>query len=116
MNKEYKPNIVLDFDGVLNQYQGWKGENQLYTPRQGTRQFLEQLNKDYNIIILSARSPTKIQTWLENHNLDQYITEVTNIKPPAVIYIDDRGLKFEGNYQETLEQIRTFQTHWEKNE
>ena len=113
MNKEYKPNIVLDFDGVLNQYTGWKGENYLYKPRPGTKEFLEQLQQEYTIIILSARSPTSILSWLEQYELDQYIHQVTNKKPPAQVYLDDRGLKFEGDYQETLEQIRTFKTHWE---
>ena len=35
-----------------------------------------------------------IWEWLKKHNLDQYISKVTSEKPRAVVYIDDKALRF----------------------
>ena len=37
-----KPIICIDFDGVLNNYNGYDGDN-LGTPRPGAKEFLEKL-------------------------------------------------------------------------
>ena len=39
-----KPIICIDFDGVLNNYNGYDGDN-LGTPRPGAKEFLEKLSK-----------------------------------------------------------------------
>jgi hypothetical protein len=36
---------------------------------------------------------------------------ITNIKLAAHSYIDDRALKFNGNWMDTLEELRTFKTY-----
>ena len=109
-----KPVICVDFDGVLNNYKGWKGKNELYTPRKGVREFLETLSIKYTIVIFTIRNRDKVIEWLEKYNLDIFIKEVTDIKVGAVAYIDDRGLKFNGAYVETLSELNDFKTHWEK--
>lgn len=108
-----KPVIALDFDGVLNNYCGWKGENQLYEPLPCLEDFLKELNKEYTVIIFTCRTVSKVYTWLEQYGLREYIKVVTETKPKAHIYVDDRALKFEGNYLETLNQINKFKTWWE---
>lgn len=106
-----KPTICIDFDGVLNNYRGYDGDN-LGTPRPGAKEFLQELNKNYKVIILSARRYSKIITWLNEHGLWEYVTDVTSFKPPALAYIDDRGIQFKGNYQEILEQLKDFKPYW----
>ena len=49
-----KPNICLDFDGVFNNYKGYDGDN-IGRPREGIREFLEELSQDYTIIVCSVR-------------------------------------------------------------
>ena len=107
-----KPNICLDFDGVFNEYKGYDGDN-IGRPRPGIKEFLEQLSQDYTIIVCSVRKFPMIIKWLEEHKLRQYVTSVTSFKPPATMYVDDRGLKFNGDYDETLQQIDTFKVYWE---
>lgn len=108
-----KQNICIGFDGVLNNYKGYDGEN-LGTPRDGVEEFLEKLNKKYNVIVLTARRYTLVIKWLEIYNLWKYVTDVTSFKPPAVCYVDDRGLQFSGDYAATLKQIKKFKPYWEK--
>lgn len=105
--------IVLDFDGVLNTYSGWDGDN-LYEPRSGSRQFLAELSKKYNVVITSMRPVNKITDWLVEYELIDYISKITNVKQRAVAYVDDRGLQFNGDYQEILDKLDNFKAHWEE--
>ena len=107
-----KPTICLDFDGVFNNYKGYDGDN-LGTPREGIREFLEKLNEDYTIEVCSVRRYSKIIKWLHDNDLLQYVANVTSYKPKAIAYVDDRGINFSGDYEETLKQIKNFKTYWE---
>jgi len=111
-----KPNICVDFDGVLNNYKGYKGADELYEPRIGAREFLQKLSEKYNVIILSARTPSKIYDWLIEHDLKEYVCDVTRTKAGAIAYIDDRAITFNGNYNTVLEELDGFKAHWEEEE
>ena len=110
-----KPFICIDFDGVLNNYDHYD-ENDLSTPKHGAKEFLEKLSREFTIIILSARKYPKIVQWLEQHDMIQYVSEVTSIKPPARIYLDDGGINFNGDYEKALKDIKNFKTYWEVKE
>ena len=106
-----KPTVCLDFDGVFNTYNGYDGDN-LGKPRPGLKKFLQQLSKDYSITIFSVRRYSKIITWLEDYNLLDYVDNVTSYKVPAVAYVDDRGILFDGDYNKALAQIKDFKPYW----
>lgn len=110
-----KPIICLDFDGVFNNYKGFDGSN-IGAPREGIHEFLEKLSEDYNIIILSVRRYPDIIRWLKEHDLKRYVHDVTCIKPPALVYLDDRCLRFDGDFDEAYKEIQNFKTYWEKND
>ena len=87
-----KPIICIDFDGVLNNYNGYDGDN-LGTPRPGAKEFLEKLSKKYIIIILSARRYSHIIRWLNHYDLWQYVSDVTSFKTKNVVcFVDDRAM------------------------
>lgn len=111
-----KPTVCLDFNGVLDMYSGWvKGGNGTeYPPRPGTQYFLERLSGQYKVVILTAIDPLDVAYWLSLHNLERYIADITNVKPPAVAYIDDRAIQFNGDYEDTLEQLQNFKVYWEE--
>lgn len=107
-----KPFICIDFDGVLNNYTHYDNDD-LFTPKIGAKEFLEKLSKEFTIIILSARRYTKIIKWLNEYDMLQYVDDVTSIKPPARVYLDDRGIQFNGDYEKALKDIKNFKTYWE---
>ena len=42
---------------------------------------------------------------MEKYDVAKYIDEVTHEKPRAEYYIDDKGIKFDGNWKEILEEV-----------
>lgn len=110
-----KPTICLDFDGVLNNYNGYNRDD-LGELRPGAREFMEELNKEYNIVIFSVRPFPKIVKWLKLHDLDKLVWNVTNHKVPAGAYIDDRALRFNGDYAKTLNELKDFKPYWKEEE
>ena len=107
--------ILIDLDGVLNVYDGIYDEGVIPPLRKNAREFLCKLCKDYELIIFSTRDSKLIIDWLTANNLQEYVSLVTNIKLPAFVHIDDGCITFNGNYDETIEQIKNFKPHWRKN-
>ena len=108
-----KPPVCLDFDGVLNDYHGYEKDN-LGELRPGAKEFIERLSRDYNVIIFSVRPFPKIVEWLKRHGLDKLVWDVTSSKPAAVAYIDDRAIRFVGDYEKTLNELENFKPYWKE--
>ena len=109
--------VAIDFDGVLADYHGWKGENTLDPPFPGAQEFvLRVLEAGYQVIIHTTRNPGRVRQWFYNYRfpvgLAQAIT-VSNTKPKAMVYIDDRGFRFTGDWEAAFQAIEQ-PTHWEK--
>lgn len=105
--------IGLDFNGVLDTYEGWVGGKE-YPPREGAKSFLKSLkDNNFDIIILTSIEPLKVIAWLDKYGLKKYVSGVTNTKPPAFVYLDDRAVCFKGDFDDALEQIKNFKAHWE---
>jgi len=109
-----KPLILIDLDGVLNIYCGDYEPNYIPPIREGAKDFIIELSKKYRLKLFTNRNTELAKKWLEEYELDKYFIEVTNIKGAAKLYIDDRALNFNGNFNETLSQIYNFKTFWEK--
>lgn len=107
--------VCIDFDGVMNTYDGWKGDDELFQPREGLEDFLMKLSQHFKLVVLSTRNAKKIWEWLFDHHLEIYIEDVTNEKVPAIAYLDDRGVCFTGDFSAALEALLNFKTHWETN-
>ena len=107
--------ICLDFDGVLNTYDGWKGEDFLFDPRPGAGDFIKELlSLGFQVIIHSTRDPLKITDWLLDHKFPgAEIIRVTREKPPAIAYVDDRASCCIGDFALALDQVKNCQTYWE---
>jgi hypothetical protein len=116
--------VAVDFDGVINSYiSGWKGPTETDAPVLSAAESLETLyNRGYKVIIFSTRANTQegidtVREYLRRHTKNNELAdaiEVTDQKPIADMYIDDRAIPFNGDWEETLKRIEEFKPWTEK--
>lgn len=108
-----KPTIAIDFDGVIHLNRNFidstivEGE-----PVSGVFNAIEQLARQYKIVIFSCRATSPggadaIRDWLDKHGI--VVDDVVGDKPHACAYIDDRAINFNGDWQTMLDQVEGFE-------
>lgn len=123
--------VCVDFDGVLHSYTSpWKGADIILDPPvPGAAEWLRSmLEAGFDVAILSTRTASPsgrlaITQWLDRRcKIDIVAINreegakifLTETKPPALIYIDDRGYRFEGDNWPTARYIEMASTPWNK--
>ena len=107
-----KRTIVFDFDGVIHSYtSGWKGEGVIPDPPvPGIKQVIDDLRSEgYEVVVVSARAASvegriAIRKYLKDHDIQ--VDEFTSLKPPAIVYVDDRAICFDGHAETLLDKIK----------
>jgi hypothetical protein len=113
--------VAVDFDGVIHAYSRGYHDGTIYDgPVPGAFGALATLMERYAVVIFTARDVHQVAGWMRTHGPDEVTTEwtppfwntrgvllVTNIKPVAVAYIDDRGIRFE-NWDQALTELELF--------
>ena len=114
----FRKTIVFDFDGVISSYKsGWKGATIIPDPPvTGIREVIADLRKDCKVVVVSTRCFQEggidaIKKYLDKYNI--VVDDVLGEKPPAYVYVDDRGLTFDGNTVGLADKIRSFES-WTK--
>jgi hypothetical protein len=109
--------IAVDFDGVLAEYDGWKGEEHLGSPRADVVSVLRLLRQEgWKIVIHTTRSELHISDYLTRHDIpyDEINRNSSygnaGSKPVATVYWDDRALQYSGDAFKDLDAIRKFRT------
>ncbi len=102
-----KPRVCLDLDGVLAQYDKWKGVDHIGDPIPGALEFAKQLAKICEIVIFTSRCAqdvlegsritpgqlrVKVIEWLEKHKFPFTDVYTGQGKPRAAAFIDDRAV------------------------
>lgn len=107
------PTVCVDFDGVLAEYRGDFKSGAMGTPLPGALAFTRRLEAEgfYIVVLTARRDLNRVGTWLAINGFPPY--PVTNTKPPAVAYLDDRAVRFRGNWDDALRGIRE-KAHWER--
>lgn len=114
--------VVFDFDGVIHSYiSGWRGETVIPDPPVlGIDKALQSLrDAGYEVVIVSTRCATQegvdaINFWLYRNGLAQYVDRVCKEKPPAIVYIDDRAICFDGNPYTLINKVKNFKTWYQR--
>jgi len=106
--------IAVDLDGVILEFDKWKGHKHFGKPIPGAREALEKLKElGFVIVIWTTRDNVDdIARVLKEHNIPfDYINE-NPFQPPdcsnkiyADVYVDDRAVEFNGNWDEVIEKI-----------
>ena len=119
-----KKTVVFDFDGVIHSYtRGWQGETKIPDPPvQGIDRALKALHDaGYEVVIVSTRCSTEfgrmaIENWLDMYGLTHLVDRVCKEKPPAIVYIDDRAICFDGDPDTLLDKVQNFKPWYKKGE
>ncbi len=110
-----KPILCLDFDGVVHSYENGWGDGSIYgTPTAGFADWAKAAAEHFLLVIHSSRLATpdglaQVAAWLKRFDLDWIATSVE--KPPAFITIDDRSIRFDGDWDVPSldpDKLRTF--------
>lgn len=117
--------ICFDFDGVLCSYDKWQGHNHFGKPNKEMIELVKKLDKKNHQLILSTTrlnplpfwdrpldkdvqngfANKMIKNWLREQRIYDCFCLVTGFKPFAHIYIDDKGLYFEGDIENLETEI-----------
>lgn len=108
--------IAVDWNGVLDQYKGYTSRATDYPPRSGAREFLQALrDRHFTVVIFTANSVSACEKWLRNNGLMSLVSRVTDTKPEAEVYVDDRSFRFTGDYDAALKFIESNpKPYWDK--
>jgi hypothetical protein len=106
--------ILIDLDGVLNNYKGIYTPENIPEARVGVQDFLERLSAKFTLKLFTTREKWHAQQWLIDNDLQKYFKEITNVKEPAWLFLDDRCIQFNGNYSDTLKQIFEYKVWYKK--
>jgi len=109
----FKKKILIDLDGVLNEY-GQEPFDENYIPKIkcGAIKFIKELSEFADLYLFTSHNLMLSAKWLLKNNLDKYFKNITNVKLPSYLYIDDRCICFRGKYNETLNEIKNFKVYW----
>ncbi len=98
-----KQTVIIDFDGCIHSYtSGWQGVGQAPDPPvPGVREAVAELRTKYEVVVFSTRSSCHdgmkaIRDYLRLHEIE--VDRVVDRKVPAVAMVDDRGVRFEGDW------------------
>ena len=112
--------VMVDFDRTIHKYsEGWSDGTVYDIPISGAREALNELKeRGYEIVIFSARTGKSKPDWKEQERMmKEWLIKygipfdmITSEKLPAEYYIDDRAVRFEGNWAATLQVIRQLES------
>lgn len=104
----HRQTLAIDFDGVIHAYtSGWRGTLEIPDPPvEGAIAWLAAAAERFDLAIFSVRANAPgaidaMRAWLRSHGLPDRVLERIRFpagKPPAELYIDDRGYRFDGTF------------------
>ena len=121
--------VAVDFDGVIHAYsRGWQDGSIYDEPLPGAFEAIRALmDQGIAVFVHTTRDPYQVEQWIDEKSAEpdragrisclidngeghaEFWNEVgalliTRRKYPAIVYIDDRGLRFE-SWEQALEDL-----------
>jgi len=86
--------VCVDLDGVIAQYDGWKGKSHFGDVVPGVKDFLKRLQEKYEICVYTARQTDLhlVYNYLDRNDVPYDVVWDGRGKPQAVAYLDDRAV------------------------
>lgn len=99
--------IAIDLDGILAEYDEWRGHNHFGKPIKKNIEEIKRLHKDgFTLILFTTRlnpqnaqermdlpkTEQKISEWLKRMGIRKCFSKLTGRKPIARYYVDDRAV------------------------
>ena len=110
MSKKQTRTLAVDFDGVLHRYQGYRGGH-IDGPIRGARSAIERLlAQGHAVVVFTTRDADTVRSWLTEHKFPPL--EVTDVKRPFWLLLDDRAMHFDGQWDGVVERINAFRPYW----
>jgi hypothetical protein len=117
--------IAIDFDSTIHSYtSGWKGATEIPDPPVfGAFEFIEEMLEHFDVTVFTTRvvgnigARAAIWEWFEKHGMSKSVINnpgftLSDTKPKALVYIDDRGFRFEGVWP-TVDELKAMKP-WNK--
>lgn len=97
--------VCVDFDGTVTEDGKYLGWGQFRDPSKKAIQLIKSLQaRGFKVVVLTARPEIdEVKKWLTENKIE--IDDVTNVKPLAVAYLDNRGVNWSGDNKDALEKI-----------
>lgn len=94
--------VAVDFDGVIHSYTSpWEGADVIPDPPvKGSIEWLCEISNHFVVVIHTTRGETRkgreaVAQYLQDNGFMRPV-KITNEKIPALVYVDDRGYRFDG--------------------
>lgn len=117
--------LAVDFDGVMQKWKGWKGKPTFtsFIDRCAmVKEFETIQSAGWKIVIWTARTDIQsIREWLlqfdipfDEINYNPWAPDnlITSRKIPADVYLDDRAIQFNGEWEGMANKILNFKEWW----
>jgi hypothetical protein len=108
-----KLKILIDFDGTIAKEGPFVAPHIIpYEPEPLAREALEKLSEFFTVVIYSVRAQSEggkkaIEDWMKKYDIPY--SKVTNKKEMAVLYIDNRAIRYTGDWKKALREVATFE-------
>ena len=116
-----KNQLGLDFDGVIHKNSKGFHDGTIYDePLDDAIESVKYLNETlgYDLVIYTCKATPErplvngktgielVWEWLDKHGIKNNVKDVTYIKPNAIAYIDDKGIRIR-NWKYCINEIRS---------
>lgn len=109
-DEKFRPTVCVDFDGVIHSYErGWQDGVIYGTVVPGFFEWVERVRGRVKIVIYSSRCKDEAQRdavfawlddqWLKSGRTGSWSCRLAREKPAAWLTIDDRAIRFDGNWE-----------------